>query len=172
MTFALGAAGAYAFPQRNGQAQQRQSRRLIIDGLGEIHLEYDAALLDEMLASGMRGCVITVGNPALHGATAYDDMKNEIEAYDRHLAANSTRLTKATTAADLGRTAETGKIGLIYYTQNATPIQDEIEKLSALHGLGVRIVQLTYNTRNLQHPQSSRRRLPGTHQRRAEQVRA
>jgi membrane dipeptidase len=149
MALALGAAaGAYAFSQRNGQAQQ-QTRRLIIDGLGEIHLDYDAALLDEMLASGMRGCAITVGNPALHGATAFDDMKNEIEAYDRHLAANSTRLTRATTAADLDRAAETGKIGLIYYIQNATPIQDEIEKLNALYGLGVRIVQLTYNTRNL-----------------------
>jgi membrane dipeptidase len=40
-------------------------------------------------------------------------------------------------------------IGLIYYTQNATPLEDDAGRLEELHRMGVRIVQLTYNTRNL-----------------------
>lgn len=131
-------------------ARESQRRgRLVIDGLGEIHLDYDMALIDEIRASGMRGCVVTVGNPALHGATAFDDMRSEVEAYDRHIAAHSDRFLRATSVADVDRAAREGKIGLIYYTQNATPIQDDVERLTTLYDLGVRIVQLTYNTRNL-----------------------
>ncbi len=142
-------AARYASAQRGEHRPPTQHRSLIIDGLGEIHTEYDAALLDEIRASGLRGCVITVGNPALHGPEAFDDMKREVESYDRHIAANPTRLSKVTTVADLNRAVESGTIGLIYYTQNAAPIQDNLERLRALYDQGVRIVQLTYNTRNL-----------------------
>jgi membrane dipeptidase len=38
---------------------------------------------------------------------------------------------------------------MIYYTQNATPIGDDAGRLQKLYDLGVRSVQLTYNTRNL-----------------------
>jgi membrane dipeptidase len=121
----------------------------VIDGLGEIHLDYSMELIDEIRASGMRGCVVTVGNPALHSSAAFEDMRAEIEAYDRHVAAHSERLARALTVADLDRAAARGTIGLVYYTQNATPIEDDVGRLEVLHGLGVRIVQLTYNTRNL-----------------------
>ena len=126
-----------------------QARRLVIDGLGEIHLDYEMDLIDEIRASGMRGCVVTVGNPALHGPGAFDDMRREIEGYDRHVAAHPDRLSRAVSVADIDRAVQRGTIGLIYYTQNATPIQDDVERLRTLYDLGVRIVQLTYNTRNL-----------------------
>lgn len=126
-----------------------QNRPLIIDGLGEIRIDYEMELLDEIRSSGMRGCVITVGNPALHGAEAFLDMRREIEAYDRHIAAHPDRLSHAKSVADFDRAAARGAIGLVYYTQNATPIEDDVGRLDVLHELGVRIVQLTYNTRNL-----------------------
>ncbi len=126
-----------------------QDRALVIDGLGEIRIDYEMALLDEVRATGMRGCVVTVGNPALHGAEAFLDLRREIEAYDRHIAANPDRLSRAVSTQDLDRAAQRGVIGLIYYTQNATPIEDDLSRLEVLHALGVRLVQLTYNTRNL-----------------------
>jgi membrane dipeptidase len=140
------AADGHACPQRHGRTQHRS---IVIDGLGEIHAPYDAALLDEIRASGLRGCVVTVGNPALHGPEAYDDAKKEVAEYDRLIVANPTRLAKATTVGDLDRAVASGTIGLVYYTQNATPIQDNVERLRARYDQGVRIVQLTYNTRNL-----------------------
>lgn len=128
---------------------QEVRRRIVVDGLGEVRITYDGALLDEIRASGLRGCVVTVGNPALHGLEAFEDMKREIEAYDRHIAAHPARLSRVRSVADFDRAAEQATIGLLYYTQNATPIQDDLARLDALHALGVRIVQLTYNTRNL-----------------------
>jgi len=132
-----------------GALRQRGERGIVIDGLGEIHADYDMVLLDEMIGSGMRGCVVTVGNPALHSAEAFDDLKKEVADYERMIAAQPTRLSRATAVADLDRAAAGKTIGLVYYTQNATPIEDNVEHLRALHDLGVRIVQLTYNTRNL-----------------------
>ncbi len=128
---------------------QERKRAPIIDGLGEIHAAYDDALLDEIRASGLRGCVVTVGNPALQGADAFDDMRKEIVEFDQLIAARPARLSKAVNAADIDRAAAQQTIGLIFYTQNATPLEDKVERLRALYDLGVRIVQLTYNTRNL-----------------------
>jgi len=135
--------------RRPAAARPQAPRRLIIDGLGEIHLDYEMSLIDQVRASGMRGCVVTVGNPALQGPTAFDDMRAELEAYDRHIRTHPDRFLRATSSSDLDRAAAGSLIGLIYYTQNATPIQDDVERLRTLHDLGVRIVQLTYNTRNL-----------------------
>jgi membrane dipeptidase len=140
--FLTTALGALIFPQARKRAP-------IIDGLGEIHATYDDALLDEIRASGLRGCVVTVGNPALQGADAFDDMRKEIAEYDQLIAARPARLSKAVNAADIDRAAAQQTIGLVYYTQNATPLEDKVERLRALYDLGVRIVQLTYNTRNL-----------------------
>ena len=147
---AVGVAAATALsPDGAAQARDRAARPPVIDGLGEIHLDYEPALLDEIRASGLRGCVVTVGNPALHGPQAFDDMLAEIQAYVRHVAAHPTRLSTVVATADLDRAVERETIGLLYYTQNATPLQDDLSRLEVLRKLGVRIVQLTYNTRNL-----------------------
>lgn len=140
-----------AAPLATQAARERAAAQapLVIDALGEIHLDYDDALLDEILASGLRGCVVTVGNPALQGATAFEDMKAELLAYDRHIAAKPSRLARAVTLADMDGAARDGRLALLYYTQNATPIGDDVSRLAELKRLGVRIVQLTYNTRNL-----------------------
>lgn len=132
-----------------GSSRRRQDRAIIIDGLGEIRIDYEMELLDEIRATGMRGCVVTVGNPALHGSKAFLDMRQEIEAYDRHIAQHPDRLARATSTAGFDQAAKDDTIALLYYTQNATPIEDDLARLEILYDLNVRIVQLTYNTRNL-----------------------
>lgn len=42
-----------------------------------------------------------------------------------------------------------GKIGIIAGFQNASPIMEKLEYLEVFHMLGVRVIQLTYNLRNL-----------------------
>ena len=120
-----------------------------IDGMGELHPEYDGALIDAMLASGLRGIVITAGNPALQGASAFDDMKAEVVAMDALIAREPKRLLKVKAASDFAETKRSGRIGVLYYTQNATPIGDDVARLKELKALGVLGVQLTYNQRNL-----------------------
>lgn len=142
----LGAAGAQALAAASLAAL---SAPPIIDGLGEIRLEYEPALLDEIRSSGVRACVVTLGNPGLHGPIAWWDVQKEYEAYEAHIQKNPDRLSKATTTADIDRAVERGTLALLYYLQNAAPIQDDLKRLETLHGWGVRLMQLTYNTRNL-----------------------
>lgn len=58
-------------------------------------------------------------------------------------------LTPATTAADILDAKETGKTGVVLGWQNSSPIENDLNRLALFHALGVRIVQITYNERNL-----------------------
>lgn len=122
---------------------------LSIDGLGEIRLDYPPALLDEIIGSGLRCCVVTAGNPGLYGADALPDTLQEIEAYEAHIEAHPDRLMRIRTIADIDEAAETGRLGIVYYPQNATPLERDPERVDLLWQRGVRILQLTYNHRNL-----------------------
>ena len=142
-----------------GSARERrpQERPVAIDGLGEIRLDYEPELLDEIIESGMRCCVVTVGNPGLYGGDAFDDTRGEIAAYEAHIDSLPGRLSRVRNLADINRAIRDRTIGLVYYPQNATPLERDIDRLGTLHDLGVRIMQLTYNHRNLLGDGSSER---------------
>jgi membrane dipeptidase len=53
------------------------------------------------------------------------------------------------TSDDIKKARAAGKIGIIAGFQNAAPIMDKLEYLEIFYILGVRIMQLTYNPRNL-----------------------
>jgi membrane dipeptidase len=125
------------------------ARPLVIDGLGEIHLDYPMALIDEILKSGMTAVHVTLGNPALHGPEAFDDALKELAGLERHIDRHRDRFLKATRVADIDRARSEGRLALLFGTQNATPLLDGPERLELLHSLGLRCLQLTYNTRNL-----------------------
>lgn len=143
-----GLAALAVAPAAPGQDSRREAPASI-DGMGELHPDYDPSLIDEMLASGLRGIVVTVGNPALQGASAFDDMKSEAAATEAHIAREPMRLLKVLRAADFAEARRTNRLGVLRYTQNATPIGDDAGRLKDLKALGILGVQLTYNTRNL-----------------------
>ena len=126
-----------------------QSRPLRIDALGEIHFDYPMDLIDQIIGAGMHGCVVTVGNPALHGDNALPDMAAEVRGYDAHIQAHRDRFLKVIKASDFEEARRSNRLALLYYTQNATPLGDDLARLEQLKRQGVLIVQLTYNTRNL-----------------------
>jgi membrane dipeptidase len=58
-------------------------------------------------------------------------------------------LAHCLSADDLERAFQAGKVGVFFNLQNATYVGSDLDNLDVLHGLGVRMIQLTYNTRNL-----------------------
>ena len=50
---------------------------------------------------------------------------------------------------DIHQAKQAGKVGVIFGWQNATPIENNLDRLALFHALGVRVIQLTYNDRNL-----------------------
>ncbi len=155
-----GAIPARALPAWASDARRsglHQEYPFSIDGLGEIRLDYEPALLDEIIGSGMRCCVVTVGNPGLYGSDAFPDMAAEIAAYEAHIDAHPNRLMRVRSVADIDEAVESGRLGLVYYPQNATPLERDPGRVETLWEMGVRILQLTYNHRNLLGDGSSER---------------
>ena len=133
-----------------GQVRGVNASRLVIDGLGEVNLDYEPELIDEIRASGMRGVVITLGNPALQTpAAAYEDMEREWRGHEERLRKMPDRLMRVTSVRDLDTAAKRNVIGLVYYLQNVALIGDDLAGLADLQEKGIRIIQLTYNMRNL-----------------------
>jgi len=75
-------------------------------------------------------------------AADIQDMLDTIQKY-------SDELMLIQTTKDIHQARAQGKIGVIMGLQNARPVMDDLRYLRLLHTLGVRIIQLTYNERNL-----------------------
>ena len=127
----------------------QKKRAPIIDGMGEIRLDYPMSLIDEILDSGINAVRITLGDPTLHGPEAFDDGLKAVAAHDHHMDTHRDHFLMATRVEDIDLAREKGRLALFYLFQNTTPIVDDLDRLDFFNNLGVRSMQLTYNTRNL-----------------------
>ena len=59
------------------------------------------------------------------------------------------RLVQATSVRDILSAKEEGKVGVVLGWQNASPIENDLNRLAMFYALGVRVIQFTYNERNL-----------------------
>jgi len=55
----------------------------------------------------------------------------------------------ATTAAGIREAKAAGETAIVFHLQGGAPVEADVDLLDVYHRLGVRVVQLTYNTRNL-----------------------
>ncbi len=65
--------------------------------------------------------------------------------FDRH----GDSITRVETVEDVLAAKREGRTGIILGFQNASPIENRLDRLALFHGLGVRIIQVTYHERNL-----------------------
>ena len=73
---------------------------------------------------------------------------DEIAAWHGYFRRHADLLMPVLTVDDIARAKQTGRTGVIFGFQNATPIEDRLDYLSIFHALGVRVIQLAYNDRN------------------------
>jgi membrane dipeptidase len=81
-------------------------------------------------------------------ATAFERSVRKI-ANAQAIAAAIDEFEIVRTAADIERVQAEGKHGIVIDFQNTLAIGDELERIDLFHGLGLRMVQLTYNLQNL-----------------------
>lgn len=100
-------------------------------------------------ASGLTAINLTVsgGGPA---TGAFEAAVREIAKWQREMALHPDVFMQARSVADVRRAKSEKKLAFIYGFQDAVALQDDpATRLPLFHDLGVRIVQLTYNVRNL-----------------------
>jgi membrane dipeptidase len=129
---------------------------IVIDGLSglsdpyapESQLRLSDRLKDELRQTGttaVNATIVPVGN----GPHVWRELLDNTAAYDNVIAANPDFLVQIRRAADIEAAKAGGRFGLVYGTQDTSMIGRELDRLAILKARGFRIVQLTYNLRNL-----------------------
>lgn len=129
---------------------------IIIDGQGAIYDPYakpddtrfGARALAELKRSGITAASMTL-NDVGNGFDNWANTITSIAGVDQWITDNGDSCLKVTSAADIRAAKASGRIGIIYNTQDTSLIGPELDRIAVLKGLGIRIVQLTYNLRNL-----------------------
>jgi membrane dipeptidase len=124
-------------------------------GLGLIWLEDDdpaiAKELDAMRASGMGAVVQTVapaGRFWLDDA-AFEATKANIDKWKAKIALHSNDAAHVGSIADLQRAHHERKTGVIFTFQGTEPLGEDSDRIVLFRQMGVRVIQLTHNRRNL-----------------------
>lgn len=130
---------------------------IVIDGLGgpgAIGVGWGSPLtapqLSDVRSSGITCTHITVGSvgrkPTLR---AYADIVESIAFWDAQVETHPDTLMRVRNADDVVAAKRAGLTGLVYGLQDGVSFETDLDRLTVLHQLGVRIVQPTYNRRNL-----------------------
>lgn len=153
----LSAAGmlAAAVPSRTSDAGRPTALR--IDGLGfpgGVSIGEDQPLLpvelQHIVQSGLTATHLTLGPVAsMPGLQAFEKILRDIARWDREIKNHQGILHSARKIEDIDNGGATGSTGLIYGLQDGVSFEDDLDRLEALHHFGIRIIQPTYNRRNL-----------------------
>ena len=115
---------------------------LVIDGL--IIAKWSREVFDDMRRGGLSAanCTVSVWEGFQDTVGNIAEMKKQIRDY-------SDILTLVRTTEDVRRAKAEGKTGIIMGFQNAHAFEDNLGYIEAFADMGVRVVQLCYNTQNL-----------------------
>jgi membrane dipeptidase len=155
-----GTLAAVSWALRRPAAAERNdifARSIVIDGLGGPgnSMADDAAPLTEAHLQDIRNSGLTCVHVTILpvGSTPPDAAFTEavmgIGRYEREIDANPGVLTRIRTVADIEAAKATERTGLIYGFQDGVAFETDLTRLDTLYRLGIRIVQPTYNRRNL-----------------------
>jgi membrane dipeptidase len=109
-----------------------------------------AADLAAIRDSGVTALNYTLGGSVVgRFANAFESTARDVAFWDHEIAAHPDVLIKITRGAQLDDAKRTSRLGIIYGFQDTTMYGENLERFDVFHEFGVRIVQPTYNRRNL-----------------------
>lgn len=136
----------------------RYADTIAIDGASGTNLVYlepdDPAVPGELAAAHACGLTATLLTVAPQGRYWLDDAAfqrtlDNIAKWRETIAAHRDVLMLVETAADLARAHRERRLGTIFGFQGTEPLGEDLERIARFRELGVRVVQLTHNRRNL-----------------------
>jgi membrane dipeptidase len=131
------------------------AKTIVIDALGApgssafgTRVPLTASDIADVKMSGVTAVNVTVSGVGSYAKDFEETLRN-IAFWDEQIAGHPEALLKVQSAADLLEAKKSGRLGLIYGFQDGTPLGESLDRLDLFYGLGVRIIQFTYNLRNL-----------------------
>ena len=133
------------------------SRSLVIDGLGfpgSMDTEEGASLttaeLGHVSESGLSAVHLTVGPVGtLSALQSFEKIVRDVARWEREIDDHPEVFARVRKAEDILLARESGRTGLVYGLQDGVSFEDDTERLPALRQIGIRVIQPTYNRRNL-----------------------
>ena len=116
---------------------------VVIDGLNVSNWDSEAVFRD--LAAG----TVTAINATCATWEGFAATVDAIARWRRRLRERSDTIRPALSAEDIRRAKREGRTGIILGFQNASPIENDLDRLEVFAALGVRVIQLTFHERNL-----------------------
>ncbi len=108
----------------------------------------DAHELADIQASGVTAINLTVGAVGSY-ASNYEETISLLADWDAQIAAHPQALLKVIAGAQLDEAKRSKRLGIMFAFQDTTMYGENLDRFDQFHNLGVRVVQLTYNRRNL-----------------------
>jgi membrane dipeptidase len=153
------AASLVASPGRTerGPAAALYARSVIIDGLGGpggADTDEGAPLsprqIEDLRSSGITAFNLTVGAVGtMPSLEAFEKIVRDVARWEGEVERHPAVLARIRSAADLRAAKQDGRAGLVYGLQDGVSFEDDLDRLAALRQLGIRVIQPTYNRRNL-----------------------
>jgi membrane dipeptidase len=163
--FAAAAASAAALAMIPGRLRaavpapwDRYANAIVIDNLatpGPFNIPtmyarpWSSQMIENARLSGITAVNVTLSGGGATGAAAFESTVRHLAFMERELDAHGDVLMAVRSVADIARAKETKRVGLIAGFQDTTMLETDLSRLAIFHDLGVRIVQLTYNVRNV-----------------------
>jgi len=114
---------------------------IVFDGL--IVSKFDRSIYEDMRRGG-----ITAANCTCSVWENFPDTMRNMAKLRQDFTTHSDLIKQVCTVQDIHDAKAEGKTGIVLGWQNTSALEDRIEYLEPFYGLGLRIVQLTYNTQN------------------------
>ncbi len=115
---------------------------MIIDALQ--YVNWNRSLFEQAREGGVNAIHVTIA----YWENTRDALHN-IGQWRRRFEEHADLIAPVHTGEDIRAAKASGRIGIILGFQNCSPIEDDIRMVATLHGLGVRIMQLSYNNQSL-----------------------
>ena len=116
---------------------------VVIDGLNVSNWD-SPAVYDSLRAGG-----VTAINATIATWENFPETIDAIKAWEPRFDRYRDSVTQVGSVGDILTAKQEEKTGVILGFQNASPIENDLDRLAVFHALGVRIIQVTYHERNL-----------------------
>jgi membrane dipeptidase len=129
-------------PALEERARALHERAIVIDCL-------DVSQHDAIHWQNMKQGGVTAANVTITATADFKETCRLIANFNNRIEAHSDLVMRVRTVADIFEAKRTGRVGMIYGFQNATPIEGDLRFIQLFRDMGIRIFQLTYMSANL-----------------------